>query len=107
MLKVAIIGTGNICPSHIKGYQTFPSRCRIVALCDIYPEKAQARIDEFGLDARAYADYKEMLAAEKPDLVSICLPPYVHADIAIAAMESGANVVCEKPMAASLAECRS
>lgn len=105
MIKAAIIGTGNICPSHIKGYLTFPERCRIIALCDIYPEKAQARIDEFSLDARAYADYKEMLAKEKPDLVSICLPPYVHAEIAVAAMEAGANVVCEKPMAASLAEC--
>ena len=105
MIKAAIIGTGNICPSHIKGYLNFPERCRIIALCDIYPEKAQARIDEFSLDARAYADYKEMLAKEKPDLVSICLPPYVHAEIAVAAMEAGANVVCEKPMAASLAEC--
>ena len=99
MIKAAIIGTGNICPSHIKGYLTFPERCRIVALCDIYPEKAQARIDEFSLDARAYADYKEMLEKEKPDLVSICLPPYVHAQIAVDAMEAGANVVCEKPMA--------
>ena len=105
MIKVAIIGTGNICPSHIKAYKTFPERCRIAALVDIYPEKAQARVDEFGLDAKVYSDYKEMLEVEKPDLVSICLPPYLHASVAIDAMEAGANVVCEKPMASSLAEC--
>lgn len=105
MIKVVIVGTGNICPSHIKGYLQFKDRCRIAALCDIYAEKAQARAQEFGLDAKIYTDYKEMFEKEKPDLVSICLPPYVHAQITIAALESGANVVCEKPMAASLEEC--
>lgn len=105
MIKVAIIGTGNICPSHIKGYLEFPQRCKIVAVCDIYPEKAQARVDEFGLEAQVFSDYKVMLEEVHPDVVSVCLPPYVHAEIAIASMEAGANVVCEKPMAASLEEC--
>lgn len=105
MIKVAIIGTGNICPSHIQAYLKFPQRCRIVALSDIYPEKAQERVQQFHLDAQVYADYHELFRVEKPDLVSICLPPYVHAQTAIAAMEAGANVVCEKPMASSLDEC--
>lgn len=105
MIKVAIIGTGNICPSHIQAYLAFPQRCHIVALSDIYPEKAQQRAEQFDLDAQIYSDYHELLKTEKPDLVSICLPPYVHADVAVAAMETGANVVCEKPMASSLAEC--
>ena len=42
MLNIAIVGTGNIAPSHVEGLLTFPERCKIVALCDIYPEKAQA-----------------------------------------------------------------
>ena len=42
MLNIAIVGTGNIAPSHVEGLLTFPQRCKIVALCDIYPEKAQA-----------------------------------------------------------------
>ncbi len=105
MIKVAIIGTGNICPSHIQAYLAFPQRCQIVALSDIYPEKAQERVQQFNLNAHVYADYHTLFEREKPDLVSICLPPYVHAEVAIAAMEAGANVVCEKPMASSLAEC--
>ena len=39
MLNIAIVGTGNIAPAHIEGLLTFPDRCRIVAMCDIYPEK--------------------------------------------------------------------
>jgi predicted dehydrogenase len=42
MYDVAIVGTGNIAPAHVRALLEFPQRCRIVALCDIYPEKAQA-----------------------------------------------------------------
>ena len=42
MIRVAIVGLGGISPAHIRGYLAFPERCRIVALCDIAPEKAAA-----------------------------------------------------------------
>ena len=42
MIQAAVIGTGNISGSHIEGLLTFPERCRIAALVDIYPEKAEA-----------------------------------------------------------------
>ena len=41
MIQAAIVGCGNIAHSHVEGLLTFPDRCRIAALCDIYPEKAQ------------------------------------------------------------------
>ena len=41
MINVAIVGTGGISNEHIKGLLTFPERCSIVALCDIYPQKAE------------------------------------------------------------------
>ena len=91
---------------HIKGYLTFPSRCIITALVDIYPEKAQKRKDEFGLsDAKIYDSCEKMLMDQKVDLVSICTPPYTHAQLACACLEAGIHVVSEKPMAASLKEC--
>ncbi len=106
MLCVAIIGCGGISPQHIKGYLEFSSQCRITALCDIYPEKAQKQKNAFLLnDAKVYSSYKEMLQHEKLDVVSICVPPYIHAEIAVYAMEAGSNVLVEKPMAASLEEC--
>lgn len=104
VLKVAIIGAGAISAAHMEGYLQFPERCRIVAVSDIYVEKAQERIDQFGLEARAVKDYKELLQ-EDIDLVSICTPPYTHAELAVQFMEAGAHVLVEKPMASSLEEC--
>ena len=104
-LGVAIIGTGNIAGSHAEGYLAFPERCRIVALCDIFPEKPRAFAEKHGLsDCTITADYKELLDREDISLVSVCLPPSLHAEVSIAFMESGKDVLCEKPMASSLEE---
>lgn len=105
MLKVAVIGTGAIAPLHIKGYLTFPEQVKIVSLCDIYPEKAEKTADKFNLDVSVYNNHEEMLANEDIDLVSVCTPPYVHAEIAINAMKAGTHAIVEKPMASSLKEC--
>ncbi|MBH1940518.1 Gfo/Idh/MocA family oxidoreductase [Mobilitalea sibirica] len=106
MINVAIVGTGNISQNHIKGYLEFKDRCKIVALIDIYPEKAKAKAEEYSLkDAKVYSSHKDILDRKDIDLVSICTPPYVHAGISIDCMKAGMNVLCEKPMAASLEEC--
>lgn len=104
MIKVAVIGTGAISSSHIEGYLQFPDRCKIVALCDLYPEKAEAANRKYGLGAKVVRDYKELLH-DGIDLVSVCTPPYVHAPISIDFLHAGSHVLVEKPMAASLAEC--
>ncbi|MES0299074.1 Gfo/Idh/MocA family protein [Citrobacter sedlakii] len=107
MLNVAIVGTGNISHNHIQGYLAFPERCRIVALVDIYPEKAEEKKTRYGLaEAQVFASHTALLAADlHVDLVDVCTPPYVHAEIAIDALNNGKHVLCEKPMAASLEEC--
>lgn len=106
MLNIAIVGTGNISHAHVQAYLLFPDRCRIVALVDIVPEKARRMKDQYGLtDAQVYDDHQAILPRQDIDLVDVCTPPYVHASISINALRSGKNVVCEKPMAASLEEC--
>ncbi len=105
MIKVAIIGTGAIANNHIEAYQRFQERCRIVALADIYPEKAAEKANKFGLEAAIFADYQEMLESESFDLVSICVPPFGHAAAAVDALNAGRHVLLEKPMATSLDEC--
>lgn len=105
MLNVAIIGTGAIAPSHIQAYQTFPERCQIVALCDIYTDKAKKTADKFNLDAVCVKEYQELLERDDIDLVSVCTPPYTHAQIAIDFLDAGKHVLVEKPMASSLEEC--
>lgn len=104
MIKVAIIGTGGISHAHIRAYLQFPERCRIAALVDIIPGKAQHVKEQYGLDADVFLDHHEILGHDI-DLVDVCTPPFVHAEISVNALKAGKNVVCEKPMAASLQEC--
>ncbi len=104
MIRIAVVGTGNIANAHIRAYLAFPERCKITALVDIIPGKAQRVKDQYGLDAEVFLDHHDILGKDI-DLVDVCTPPYVHAEISINALRSGKNVVCEKPMAASLQEC--
>ena len=104
MIKVAVIGNGGICPAHISAYLQFPDRCKIVALVDIVPGKAAKMRDRFSLDCETLEDYHDLFSMGI-DLADICTPPFTHAMIAIDCLKAGINTVCEKPMAASLAEC--
>ncbi|MCL2192955.1 MAG: Gfo/Idh/MocA family oxidoreductase [Treponema sp.] len=105
MISVAIIGTGNISRMHIDGYLAFPERCKITHLVDIVPEKAEGVNKTRGLDAHVSVSHKEILDDPGIDLVSICTPPFCHAEIVIDFLKAGKNVIVEKPMAVSLQEC--
>ena len=106
MLNVAIIGTGNIARLHIMAYLEFPKRCKITHLVDIFPDRAEEKISSFKLEgAQVFDSHKKILKDPTIDLVSICTPPYVHAEIAIDFLKAGKHVIVEKPMAASLKEC--
>jgi predicted dehydrogenase len=104
MINVAVIGTGNIARLHVEGYLAFPDRCRITHVADMYPEKAAEMAKAYGLAAKAADSYRAFLD-EPVDLVSICTPPYCHAEVAVDFLKAGKNVLVEKPMAASLDEC--
>ena len=65
MIDVAVVGTGNISSAHLGAYAQFPERCRVVALCDLKPDKAEAKAAEFGLDVPVFQDAATM-AAEGP-----------------------------------------
>lgn len=105
MIKIAIIGTGGISHAHMKGYLQFPEMCQVVALCDIYPEKAEEFSRKYSLNARVYDSHEKLLQKEELDGVSVCTPPYVHREISINAMKAGVDVFCEKPMAPSVEDC--
>ncbi len=98
-LRVGIIGCGFISAVHLAGYTKCPE-VKLVAFCDIIPERAKAAFEKYGGEGtRVYTDYKEMLAKESLDAVSVCTENNVHAEITIAALNAGAHVLCEKPMA--------
>ncbi|MDR2657446.1 MAG: Gfo/Idh/MocA family oxidoreductase [Oscillospiraceae bacterium] len=105
MIRVAVVGTGNISRAHIPAWLTFPDRARIVAMVDIFPEKAVEKSREFGVDCEIFDDHLKILDRDDIDVVDICTPPFCHAEIAINSLRAGKNVIVEKPMAASLEEC--
>lgn len=107
MIRAAIVGTGNIAHFHAESLLTFPKLCQIVALVDIYPDKAERFLEEFDLkDAKVYESCERMLASgQEIDLVHICTPPSSHAELAIQCMRAKKNVLVEKPMAPSIQEC--
>jgi predicted dehydrogenase len=99
-LRVAIIGAG-IGRAHLSGYKKC-ANVEIAAICDLNEERAKATAEEFGAK-HVYTDYVQMLKEATIDAVSVCTPNALHAEIATAALEAGKHVICEKPMADSLA----
>src|SRR5688572_2209337 len=76
----------------------------LVAGCDLLPEKRAAFGARWGIQA-LYADYHEMLARERPDLVAVCTRGETHAELGIAAAEAGTPMLyLEKAMACSMRE---
>ena len=104
MLRVGIIGAGHISESHIKAYQA-NGNCEIKAIADMNEKYAQERAKEFGIE-KAYSDYRDILKDESIDAVSIATPTFTHKDIVIEALNSGKNVLCEKPPALNADEVR-
>lgn len=115
-LKTILIGCGAISKKHIDGCLKNAEDIELTAVCDIVEEKAREKAELYvngrgnGLKntsentPKIYTDYKEAIEKEKPDLVAIATSSSLHYDPAIAALESGAHVILEKPMALSTKE---
>ena len=105
--KVAIVGCGGIANGkHMPALKTVPG-VEQAAFCDIEIHRAEEAAKKYGAPgAKVYADYKEMLNAGGFEAVHVCTPNDSHAEISIAAMESGYHVMCEKPMAKTAEDAR-
>lgn len=91
--------------AHVHGYEQ-TGRCELVAVADISRENAEAFAARWG-SPRVYLDYRQMLAEVRPDIVSVCTWPHLHAEMTIACAEAGVCAVhCEKPMAPTWSEAR-
>ncbi len=95
-MKSAIIGLGVIGQLHYDAIKDAGGE--IVAVCDIDIEKAKKFMAEKGFSAPLYQDYTELIDKVKPDVVHICTPHYLHADMLIYALERNVNALCEKPI---------
>ncbi|MBQ8164282.1 MAG: Gfo/Idh/MocA family oxidoreductase [Clostridia bacterium] len=101
-MKYGLIGCGRISPNHIAA--ALANNLEIVALCDVVADNIEDKILKFDLPRtiRVYTDYKEMLATESLELVSIATESGKHAQIALDCIDAGCNLIIEKPIALSL-----
>lgn len=102
-LRIGAIGTGNIFRSIHLPHLLARKDVEVVALCDIAVDKAKAIAAERGIET-VVSDYRELLARNDIDAVDICTPNLYHSEIAIAALQAGKHVFCEKPDAVNQEE---
>ncbi len=118
MVRVGIVGAGFMGRMHFDAYQKLAARVRVAALCD---QEAGRRIgdwkDAIGnlgdagavqrdfSEVKPCSDYRELLTDPDIDLIDICAPTFLHREVAVAALAAGKHVLCEKPMARTVAEC--
>jgi predicted dehydrogenase len=104
-LRVGVVGTGNRSRGHhLPLIKKLIPEMEVAALCDITPE-ALAKGHEITAEATTYHDHRRMLAEQKNlDAVLVVVPNYVHAEIAVDALEAGKHVLVEKPLATHLAD---
>ena len=103
-IKVAVVGTGTISNHHIQSYLKNPN-VELYAFCDLDEAKVKMMAEKYGV-SRTYTDEETMLK-ELPeiDAVSVCVWNSAHMPCTVMALNYGKHVLCEKPMAITLAEC--
>ena len=98
MIKYALIGMGRVSPNHLYAAKALENDLKIAAVCDIDP----GTMDK--TEYNKYTDYRKMILDEKLDLVAIATDSGSHAEIAMFALQNGANVIIEKPIALSMSD---
>jgi myo-inositol 2-dehydrogenase/D-chiro-inositol 1-dehydrogenase len=100
-LRAVVIGAGRRGRAHGAAARSLPG-VRLVAVCDIDPDRAAILAAE--LSGQPFTDGERALMETRPDLVYVTSPPPLHAEQTLAALESGAHVVLEKPIALTMEE---
>ncbi|PPA70446.1 Gfo/Idh/MocA family protein [Jeotgalibacillus proteolyticus] len=104
-IKIAIIGCGGIAKGKHMPSLSKINHVELVAFCDVILERAEKAAADYGVqDAKVYQNYRELLQDETIEVVHVLTPNESHAEITVAALDSGKHVMCEKPMAKSAEE---
>ena len=104
IINLAVIGLGGNGIGHLRELDSLRTKARVVAVCDIYKPRLERGVSLTG--AKAYHDYRDLLADPNIDAVIISTPDHWHARMAIDAMRAGKDVDVEKPMSLTVAEAR-
>ncbi|MGD9496200.1 MAG: Gfo/Idh/MocA family protein [Armatimonadota bacterium] len=98
-----VIGTGVWGETHLMTYATHPG-ADLVCICDLNEELVRQRAEQYGA-ACWTTDFRELLARDDIDAVSVVTPDFLHREIAVAAAEAGKHILLEKPMATTIEDC--
>ena len=102
-LRVLLIGAAFSADLHCDGYSRIMDKVEIVGICDKRPEQIDALAQRYGITGyTAYDNYDDAIAQCDCDLVDICMPNFLHHDVAIKAMNAGHDIICEKPLATTV-----
>ncbi|MEX2158058.1 MAG: Gfo/Idh/MocA family oxidoreductase [Dehalococcoidia bacterium] len=100
LVRIAVIGAGSMGANHARVLAELPD-AELVAVCDA--DEARARAAAHG--AKAYRDYRDLLAREQLDAITIAVPTRLHAEVALACIDRALPLLVEKPLGADLDEC--
>lgn len=100
--EIGLIGCGGITKHHLPAYAA--AKYRVTALCDVVPEAAEKRRDEFFPEARVFTDYRELLELPKIEVVDVTTHPEVRGPIIVAALKAKKHVLSQKPFVLDLDE---
>lgn len=101
MKRFGMIGCGRIAPRHADSLAVI-QETKLVQVCDVIEARAHHFAEKY--DAEYCLDYHDLLANPDIDIVNICTPSGMHAEMAIAALRAGKHVIVEKPMAMNVAD---
>jgi predicted dehydrogenase len=103
-VKTAVIGTGNRGSHLLQGVLQQPV-AKVVAVCDIKPDRLDKAASAAAKDnPTTYTDWRKIIDRKDVDAVYVATPPHLHSEMAIAALEAGKHVYCEKPIGVTAAQ---
>jgi predicted dehydrogenase len=104
-LKVLLIGAAFSADLHMDGYSRIRDKIEIAGIADKDPGRVQSLAERYGLTGfSAYDSFEKAIGECSCDLVDICMPNFLHHDVALAAFKKGRHVICEKPLATTVAD---
>jgi myo-inositol 2-dehydrogenase/D-chiro-inositol 1-dehydrogenase len=101
-IGIGLVGAGFIAALHAEAFALVPE-AEVRAVAAAGEASARAFADAHGI-RRSYGDFRALLADDAVDVVTIALPNHLHRDVVVAAASAGKHVICEKPLARTLAE---
>ena len=93
--KIGIVGAKFAGSFHADMWKEMHN-AEVIAVADLDDEARKTFVETYGVK-RNYKTYQELISDPDVEIVDICLPNFLHAEVSVAAMEAGKNVVCEKP----------